>query len=293
MATARREALHAGPDHVLQLRVRVRTPGLRRPRHAAGTQVRGQSRAPGLTGSQLRQGAGHAEPDHRSRPHSSSAQAGRGPGRREVGARVVGRRTRRHRGAHPQGPGGRPAQRGDVPRRPPGRGRLHRTHARGLGRRRAQLAHERLFERRALRVPLVDGNGPPEPGPRERKGHRARQQPSRDRPLLQPPRAADHGGEEERRQTDRPGHAPVEHRDPRGPLVVALSGLGSGDLPGGRELDDPGRPVRPRVRAPVVELAGLPGRQRRSRRAVRALRGAAARNVRGVHLRVRRERIGD
>ncbi len=73
---------------------------------------------------------------------------------------------RDHRGA---------PERGHVPRRPPRRGRLHRARARGLGRRRAQLAHEHLLLGRARRLPLVDGPRPAEPRPRQRRRDPAHQ----------------------------------------------------------------------------------------------------------------------
>ena len=65
-----------------------------------------------------------------------------------------------------------PPERGHVPRRPARRGRVHRARARGLGRRRAQHPHERVQQRRARRLPLLDGRRPPEPRPRERAGDR-------------------------------------------------------------------------------------------------------------------------
>ena len=85
LARPRGAPLHAGADHLLQLRVGVRAAGLRRPRHPAGAQVRGQPGAPGLAGPQLRQGPGDDQPGHRPRPHPLPAAAGRrrGEGRWE------------------------------------------------------------------------------------------------------------------------------------------------------------------------------------------------------------------
>ena len=86
------------------------------------------------------------DPDRILYPLKRGGHARRGP----LGARVVGRGARRHRRPHPQGARRGTAERGDVPRRPARRGRLHRARARGLGRRRPQLAHQHLLvERRA------------------------------------------------------------------------------------------------------------------------------------------------
>ncbi len=57
-------------------------------------------------------------------------------------------------------------------------------------------------------------------------------------PLLQPARAAHHGGEEERREADRVRHAALEHRDPRRPLARAVARLRGRDPAGDREPPD-------------------------------------------------------
>ncbi len=77
----------------------------------------------------------------------------------EVGARI---RTAIRRG---------PPQRGDVPRRPSRRGRLHRSGAEGLGCRRPQQPHQHLLVERPHRLPGVDGPRPTVVGLRQRRGH--------------------------------------------------------------------------------------------------------------------------
>src|SRR5262249_23465848 len=68
--------LHAGPDDVLQLRVGLWPARVRRSRHAAGAQVRGQPAPSGQPRPPLREGAGHYQPDLRSRAHPLPAEAG-------------------------------------------------------------------------------------------------------------------------------------------------------------------------------------------------------------------------
>ena len=118
-------------------------------------------------------------------------------------------------GAHPQGDPGEAAQGDHVPRRPPRRGRLHRAHARRLGGRRSQLAHQHLLGCRPGRIPVLVRHRPSEPRPRAGQGDLPHQLASRDRPLLQPARAADHGGQGERGEAHRPRHQAVQHRYPR------------------------------------------------------------------------------
>ena len=60
------------------------------------------------------------------------------------------------------------------------------------------------------------------------------------------------------RQGDRPGHPAVQHRHPRRLLAVPAAGQRGRDQPGHRQPPDPDRPVRPRVRAPLVELGRVP-----------------------------------
>ena len=88
-----------------------------------------------------------------------------------------------------------PAQRGDVPRRPAGRGRLRRALPAGLGGRRPQLAHQHLLVGRSARLLPLGRLRPTVAGPRQQQGDPAAVVAPRDGPLLQPARAADHGGE--------------------------------------------------------------------------------------------------
>ena len=71
------------------------------------------------------------------------------------------------------------------------------------------------------------------------QGDPSDQLPSGDRPLLQPPCAAHHGGQEERRQAHRLRHAPVQHRHPCRLLAGHPARFGSGCPPGDRQPSDP------------------------------------------------------
>ena len=161
LARAGRAPLPSRPHDLLQLRIGLRAPRLCRSRDAAGPQVRGQPRASGLAGPQLRQGSRDHQPDHRPGPHPVPDAPGRRRGARAAGSRsVVGRGPRHARGPHPPGDRRGPPQRDHGPHRPAGRGRVHRACAGELGRRRSQLAHERLLERGTGRLPVLDGHGP-------------------------------------------------------------------------------------------------------------------------------------
>ena len=292
VAEARRAPLHARADHVLQLRVGLRPSRLRRQGLPRDPQVRGQSRASRLSRPELRQGAGDAEPGVRSAPHPPSSEAQRRARRGEVAARLLGRGARRHRGAHPSRDPGGQAQRGRLSRRSAGRGRLHRARARRMGPRRPQLAHQHLLVERTRRLSLLDGARPAEPGLRERRRHRADQRAPRVGTLLQSPRAADHRGEEARREDHRLRRASLEHRHARRLLGLAVSGNRAGDPPGDRRPSDPPPALRSRVRAALVELARVHAREAsRPRADVRELRARARTTLRELHVRVRRRRI--
>ena len=157
-------------------------------------QVRGQPRAPGQPRPQLREGPGDAQPGRRPRADPVPAQALRPARQRPVGAHHLGPGARRDRRPHPHAPQGGPQQRDHVPRRPARRGRLHRAGAAGLGRRRPQQPHQHLLVERPHRLPVVDGPRPPVERLRERRGDLPHLGAPRGRPLLQPARAADHGG---------------------------------------------------------------------------------------------------
>ncbi len=200
----------------------------------------------------------------------------------------LGRSARGHRGAHPEGDPGRPAKRGCLSRRPPRRGRLYRARACRLGSRRTQLAHQHLLVERPRRISLLDGSRSPESRPRQRGCDFAHQCSPGIGPLLQPPRAADHGGEEARRQIDRLRRPALQHRHPRRLLGLAVSRDGTGDPAGDRQPFDPPRSLRPRVRPPLVELARISARPSFRRRGdVRAIRDRAHARVRELYVRLR------
>ena len=130
-------------------------------------------------------------------------------------------------GAHPRARSseGRP-QRGHVPRRPAGRGRLHRARARGLGRRRPQLAHQHLLVERAAPATssgwASTGRAPTTPTPNVillisahlESGH-----------YFNPHAQRVMEGKAARREADRLRHAALEHRHARRPLARAVAGL--------------------------------------------------------------------
>ena len=91
------------------------------------------------------------------------AAARRRARRREVGARVVGRGARRHRGPHPSRAARESTRRGDVPRRPARRGRLHAARLAVVGHRRPQQPHERLLGSRAYGYAFWMGDDRPSP----------------------------------------------------------------------------------------------------------------------------------
>ncbi len=190
----------------------------------------GNPEHPGSPRAQLREGAGDAQPGDRPGPYPLPAQARRRARRGQVGAGRLGRGARRHRRAHPQGHRREPAQRGDVPRRPARRGRLHRAHPRRLGRGRAQLAHEHLLvfgaraatstgwgstaRARITRTPTSSCSSARTSNP----GHYFNPHAQR----IMEAQAA-------RREAHRLRHAAVEHGDARRPLGLALSRLRGGD----------------------------------------------------------------
>ena len=152
----------------------------------------GNPEHPGSRGPQLRQGPGHHQPGHRPRPHPVPAAPVRPARQRRLGADQLGRGARRARRPDPRRDHRGAAERDHDPHRPPRRGRLHRAGARQLGGGRAQLAHQRVLQRRPHRLPVLDGRRPAQPRPRQREGHLPDQRPPGSRALLQPARAADH-----------------------------------------------------------------------------------------------------
>ena len=132
-------------EHLLQLRVGVRHPRLRRQGAADRPQDRRQPAAPRQPRPHLREGRRHAEPARRSGPHPLPAAARRRARIGRVDAGVVGRGAGRHRRADPQGDRREPAARDHVSRRPSRRGRLREPRAAGVGPRRPQQPHQRLL----------------------------------------------------------------------------------------------------------------------------------------------------
>ena len=130
---------------------------------------------------------------------------------RQVAAGVVGRGARRHRRTPAQGDRREPPARDHVSRRPSGRGRLRQPRAAGVGRRRPQQPHQRLLLVGAARAFSVVRQRSAVARLRQREDDPAAVVASRDRPLLQPARAADHRRADGRRDADRDRSPPVEH----------------------------------------------------------------------------------
>src|SRR5262245_17397015 len=135
-----------------------------------------------------------------------------------------------------------------------GRGPLRAAHAASVGRRRAQQPHERVQRVGAPRVLALDGRGPALAGLLADEVHNAALEPSRDRALLQPARAAHHRGEEARGAARGRGHAPQQHGEPRAPLDRALAGDGGGNAAGRGARAPRARRREPRLCAPLGEL---------------------------------------
>ncbi len=293
---ARRAALHARPDDLLQLRVGVRPARLRRPRDArrsASSRATPSTRArAGATAPRGRRPSTRS-PTPTASSIRSSAPATRGEGRWE---RVsLGRGARRHRRPHPHGDRRGAPQRGHVPRRPARRGRLHRARARRLGRRRPQLAHQHLLVgRRAPATSCWMGIDRPSPDHANadvillisshlESGHYFN-------PHAQRIMEAKQRGAKlivfDTRLSNTATHA--DH------WLAPWPGLRGGDPPRDRQPPDPEPPLRPRVRAALVELAGVPGgaSDPDEPATFEAFERTLARALRRVHLRVRRARVG-
>ncbi len=251
--------------------------------------IEGNPMHPGQPRTDVREGGRHAEPARGSGSHPVSAAAHRRARRRtwervtwdealdDIGGRIrkailEGRRAR-----------------ADVSRRPSGRGRLRQSRAAGVGRRRPQQPHERLLVVGAARaLPLVRRR-PAVARLRERADDPAALVAPRDRPLLQPARAAHHRGEGERRHADLHRSAAVEHVGEGGPLAAGVLRDRRGAA--ARDRADPARggALRPGVRPQVGELARVPARRTAGpARDVRVLHRRAEGAVRAVHARVRR-----
>ena len=198
LAEERSAALLDHSEHLLQLRVGVRHPRLRRQGDARRPEDRRQPGPSRQPRPHVREGRRHAQPARGSRSRALSAEA-----RRARAAAASGSASRWDEvlddigGAHPQGDRRGPPARADVPRRPARRGRLRQPRAAGVGPRRAQQPHERLLVVGAARAFPVDRRGSAVARSREREDDPAAVVASRVRALLQSARAADH-----RRQVD-------------------------------------------------------------------------------------------
>ena len=162
------------PDHLLQLRGRLRPAGLRGQGHDAGPQVRGQPAPPGVARPQLRQGPGHHQPDQRPRADplpaaARRARAAAGKWRRVTWDEVLDEIGGRIRKAFLEG------RRNEVMYHVgrPGHERDDGPHPEGLGDRRPQLAHQRLLVLGAARLRALVRLRPAQPRPRERALHPA------------------------------------------------------------------------------------------------------------------------
>ena len=206
-------------------------------------------------------------------------QLGRGPGR--AGRPDQGRAARR------------PAERDHGAHRAARRGRVHRARGGQLGGGRAQLAHQRVLERRPDRVPVLDGHRPAQPRPRQRGGDLPDQRAPGIRALLQPARAADHPGAGQ-------NGAKVIVLDTRLSNTATHADYWLAPQPGSEAAINLAiashliRPaVRPAVRAALVELGRVPDRLPPGGAGhFRGIRGDPFRAVRGLHVRVRRRRVG-
>ena len=206
--------VHAGADDLLQLRVGLRAAGLRRQgRPARSASSRATRSTPARRGRNCAKGPATInqinDPERILYPLRRVGERGAGQWERvHAGTRRSTTSPRRIRAAYRRGP----PRRGHVPRRPARRGRLRRAGAAGLGRRRAQQPHQHLLVRRAARLRALGRLRPPVARPRQRQVHPAALLAPGDRPLLQPARPADHGGQAGRRQAGRDGPAAVQHR---------------------------------------------------------------------------------
>ncbi len=208
-----------------------------------GQEARGQPGAPRLPRAQLRQGPGHDQPDRRPRadPASAAPHGDRGAAQweqvswdtpsttspRRIRAAIL---ERRHEEVMYHV--GRPGEDGFAER-----------FLAAVGGGRAQHPYQRLLLGRPARDDPVGRLRPPLPRPRQRQGHPAALQPPGDRPLLQPARPADHGGQAGRREARRDRPADVQHRQPRRPLARR-----------------PGRAARPRSCSRSPPTCCAPGR---------------------------------
>jgi hypothetical protein len=192
--------------------------------------------------------------------HPVSRCAGRRARRGAVAAGVVGRGARRHRG---------PIRTSRSSRTPDevmyhvGRpGEDHYANAcSSRGGRRAQQPHQRLLLVGAAGATPVGRRGSALARLRPRALHPAALGAPRDRPLLQPARAAHHRGQDGGRPSSRDGPAALQHRLDGELLAAAWPGSEAACCSRWRAHPHPGGAVRPRVRPPLGQLGGVPARR--------------------------------
>ena len=276
-------------DDLLQLRVGVRPPRIRRQTVDDRPEGRGQPGPPRKPGAHLREGGRHPEPARRSGSDSVPAEARRRARRGPVGARVVGGGAHRDRGADPQRDRGRPPARADVPRRAARRRRLHEPRPAGLGHRRPQQPYERLLFVRAARALSLDGRRSAFARLRQRAHDPPPVVAPRNGPLFQSTRPADHGGAVRRRDDHHDRSPSLEHLREGEPLAAGLFRHRGRAAPGDRPHSPGGGSLRQGFRPVVGELGGLPSRDLSGRTGhLRTLHPGARGGVRAVHAGVRR-----
>ena len=221
-------------------------------------QARGQPAPPGQPRAQLREGPGDDQPDQRSRADPAPAAPEGAAGRRRLGAGELGPRARRVRRADARGVRRRAAQRRLLLRRPP---RARTASPIGSSRPGAATATTRTptCARRAAAPATASGAGTDRPSPdyanarfvllcsaHLESGHYFNPHAQR---LIEAQAA--------RREDRGDRSAAVEHRLARGLLAAHLAGHGGGGAAGDRARAARGGPLRPRVRAPLGQLAHL------------------------------------
>ena len=180
---------------------------------------------------------------------------------------------------------------GHVPPRPARpRAGLPAARVPRLGHRRPQQPHQRVLGQRARRLRLLARDGPALAGSRQRALHPAAVLAPGDRPLLQSARPAHHRGQDARRQGRRHRLAPEQHRLDGRLLAGAVAGLRGRDAAGHGPRAHPREPLRPRLRAALGQLGGVPARGAPGPAGdLRRVPPGARRAVRLVHAGVRRE----
>ena len=259
-------------EHLLQLRVGLRDPELRRQGNPRRSEDRRQPAASWQPGPDLRQGRRHAQSARRSRSHSLPAQARWRARRRRMGARLLGRRPRGHRRTDAPGHPRESPARAHVPRRTAGRRRLCEPRASVLGCRWAQQPHQRVFFVVTPRPLSLDRRRSAVAGSCECEDDSAAVLAPRVGPLFQSARATHHRRQDAWRETDRHRSAPVQHVGQSRPLVASQPRHRSRAVSRDRTAARADAAIQSRIRAEVGQLGGLPARpagpicRRRTRR---------------------------